>query len=214
MTVAAVVGALVTLAMAGVAWLGWQRWPGLDPGGRWLVVAVAVSFALSLVMLALVVVRRPTRPAHEIQLLLSTAATLLGFAAWQRRPAARRVLHGLAAGFAVLWLAVLIGGGWDSPFSLISAPVGHTLKTAAAGFTLIVLVRSTFEPLTSQVWFWFGAAVMLIYGTEVILDPFWQRAFGVRDDLLMASYLFTQLVGLAGYGLMVRGLLVAPTRVR
>jgi hypothetical protein len=204
--VSIVMAALVTVAMGAVAWLGWRRWPHIDTGARWIVGGVWASFGLSLAMLVMVVLHRHTRVAHEFQLVLNTTATLLGFACWQPRPVPRRILLVLTGLFVVTWLAVWRLAGWDDPFSVVSAPIAHTLKTAAAGFTLIVLVRVTAERWTRQLWFWFATAVMLIYGTEVILDPFWQRAFGSRDDLLLAAYVFNQLAGLVGYGLMARGL--------
>jgi hypothetical protein len=206
-TLSLVVGALVTVAMAVVGWLGWRRWSVLDAGGRWLVAGVGVSLATALVMLGMVLAGRPTRAVHEIQLLLQTSVTLNGFARWQRRRSARLALLWAAAAFAIVWVGVAVGERWVGPFSTVSAPIAHTLRAAAAGYTLIAMVQATPEQWTRHLWFWFSTATMLIYGTEVVLDPLWQRAFGVRDDLVFAAYVFNQLAGLAGYALMARGLL-------
>lgn len=206
MTPHAIVGGLVTLAMVVVAGLGARRWRRLDPGGRWMVAAVWVSVVTAGVMLGMVLAGRRTRAAHEIQLLLHTTLTLLGFAWWHPSRVGRWLILAGAAAFAAVWGWVLVTERWADPFSTVSAPIAHTVKVAAAGYSLIALVRVTPHGWTRQLWFWFGTATMLIFGTEVVLDPLWQRAFGVRDDLLLASYLFTQVVGLAGYGLMTRGL--------
>lgn len=202
---------LVTLAMGLVAWLGWRRWVGLDAGGRWIVGSVGTSLLGSLVSLGLVVARRPTRPVFEAQLLIETGLMVIGFASWQPRRVARRALIASVPVFALVWVGALTQGP-AGPFAPVSAPIGHALKVGAAALTLIALVRAVGEQWTRHLWFWFAAAVMLIYGTEVVLDPLMEGIYRVRDDLVLAAFAFHQLASLAGYLMMARGLSALGSR--
>jgi hypothetical protein len=83
--------------------------------------------------------------------------------------------------------------------------MAHLLRVGAAAFTLVVLVPRTTEHWTGQLWFWACLGIMLIYGSQVMLDPLWQQTWGVRADLVYAAYLFHQVLSAAGWLLIANG---------
>jgi len=205
-TASIVASALVTLAMALVVALSWRAWSALDQGARPIAVGVGVSLLGALISLGFVLRGRETRPIAELLLLIETSLVLWGMAAWQTGAGARRVLRLLVPIWALVWLGAQFLQGLNQPFSPITAPIGHTLKVGAAGYTLIIQFRATEGAWTRHLWFWFCTGIMLMYGTEIFLDPLWQRVFQVRDDLVFAAFFFNLIMNAAGYALMAWGL--------
>jgi len=197
-TASIVASAMVTLAMALVVALSWRAWTSLDRGARPIAVGVGLSLVGALISLGFVLRGWATRPIAEGLLLIETSLVLWGMAAWQtnRRPA--RVLRLMIPGWGVVWLAAQFLQGPAEPFSPITAPIGHTLKVGAAAYTLIIRFRATEGDWTRHLWFWFCTGIMLMYGTEIFLDPLWQRVFPVRDDLVFAAFFFNLVMNAIG----------------
>lgn len=199
-------GYLITAAMVAVALGGLGRWSRLDRGGRWLVAALVTSAAFVPLSLVVMYSGRSNRLVNEVSLLAETTLILVAFGRWQPTARRRRVLAWTTAGFLVAWTTAQVVQGVDSPFMFASVPVAGLVKVAAAGYTLIGLIQSTDARWTDALWFWAALGVMVIYGTEVILDPFWLQSFGVRNDLALAAFAVNVVGNLVGYGLIGRGL--------
>ncbi len=199
-------GLLIAAAMVLVAVGGAVRWPRLDRGGRWLVGAVITSAVFIPFSLAMMFSGRSNRLLNEVALLAETTLMLIAFGWWQPTPPRRRVIWWTLAGFLASWLAAQAIQGRTADFSFVSIPVAGLVKVGAAGFTLVGLIQSTAGRWTDHLWFWASLGVMVIYGTEVILDPLWLQAFGVRDDLSVAAFAVNTVGNVVGYGLIGRGL--------
>ena len=199
-------GHLITAAMVLVAVIGAVRWPRLDRGGRWLVSGVAISAVFIPFSLGLLFTGRSNRLLNEFSMLAETVLIVAAFAWWQPTEHRRRVVWWIEAGFIVAWLGAQWIQGWSAEFSYISVPIAGLVKVGAAGYTLLGRVQSTEGRWTDHLWFWATSGIMVIYGTEVILDPLWVQVFGIRDDLGLAAFVVNTVGNVLGYLMIVRGL--------
>jgi len=207
----AVFGSLVTVVMGLVVFVAARRWASLDSGARWITVGIGVFFAWALISVSAIALGARTRVVQEIPSLLGTVLFLRGFADWQPKARQRRiVLWGLAL-FVVLWVIAQILQGLSDQFSTVSGPIHAMMVTAAAGFTLINRVQVTDDRWTAQLWFWVSIGFMLDYGTLTVLDPLWENIFGLRNDLVLAAYVFHLVFSLFGYVLLLRGFSGVPS---
>lgn len=210
MSLGLILGGVIASAMVIVAAAGALRWPRLDRGGRWFMGAVMVSVAFIPFSLGLIAAGHSNRLLNELALLGETSLILVGFAWWQPEARSRRVLWGILAGFLVSWIVAQAIQGRAAAFSVVSIPVAGLVKVGAAGFTLVSLVRSIDGRWTDHLWFWAALGVMVIYGTEVILDPLWLQAFGLRNDLVVGAFAVNTVGNVVGYALIGRGLWRLP----
>jgi hypothetical protein len=195
-----------TLSMvAAVVAAGW-RWPRLPRGIRLIVSGTAIFASYSLIAAPLSRAGVRTRLLQEGPILLGALMYLIGFAALQPQPRQRRLLGATAFVFVVLWGLAQWAQGVRADFSEISGPIHASILAAASGYTLVNLVRVTQDQWTSQVWYWVCIGLMLVYGTEVLLDPLMANVFGVRNDLILFPYYFHQVASSVGYLLMAVGL--------
>lgn len=193
--------------MALVTGLGWRYRDRLDAGTRPIVLGVALSVVKALISLGYIYVHRPTRALSEVLLLVDTSLVLIGMAAWQPSRRAGVVWRSLAG----VWVAVWVGAQYAQGatlFSPITAPIGHTLKVASAGYTLMARFRVTEGPWTQHVWYWFCIAMMLTYGTGIFVQPLLQGLLPVDRSLVFVGYFINMVLNVAGYLLMARGLLL------
>jgi hypothetical protein len=199
-------GILETLTMGLVLIGAALRWRGLDTGARRIVAGVGVSFGYALVALPLVLLGIRTTQIREIPQLIGALCLLGGFHAWQPKPSQRAVVRGGVGVFLGLWVVGQLVQGFHSDFSPISQPLRAFAITAAAGFTLVNRVQVGAEEWTAQLWFWFAVGLMVVHGTEAILEPLMINMFGVRNDLVGIAFGLQLLSACAGYGLMSSGL--------
>lgn len=199
-------GHLIAAAMVLVTVIGALRWRRLDQGGRWFVAAVAVSAAFIPFSLRLLFAGQSNRLLNESSLLSETALIIAAFAWWQPTEHRRRVVWGILGGFVVAWLVAQWVQGRSAEFSYVSIPLAGLVKVGAAGYTLVGRVQSTEGRWTDHLWFWATSGVMVIYGTEVILDPLWAQVFGVRDDLSLAAGVVNTLGNVLGYVMIAWGI--------
>ena len=198
----------------GVVVIGaWRRWPRLDWGQRWVASGIAVFFTLYLVATPMAVMHRKTRLVQELPILLGTLALLQGFATWQPNVSYRRALRLIQVGFVLLWSWAQVLQGLRNDFSTISGPIHAAVIATAAGLTLIAQAQFGSDRWTDQGWFWISVGLMVVYGTEVLLDPLLDRIFRVRDDLANLAFGFHQVLSVAGYLLVLRGVL-GPGKIR
>ncbi|MEO8451276.1 MAG: hypothetical protein ABI647_15890 [Gemmatimonadota bacterium] len=197
---------LVMVAMVLVASLGWRRWRLLDNGGRWIVRAVVVMTVFSAVMLVMVIRGPDTTTVEALEWLAGGLLLLAGFAEWQATSRGRRLVLAAAVAYAVFWFALELSTHRTGPFHPILGPVRAMVVVGAAGVTLISRVKTTYGRWTGELWFWSCAAFMLIFGTEVVLDPLLDSTNGVRQDLSIAAFAFHQAVTLVAYLMIARSL--------
>lgn len=201
-----VLATLVTLVMALVLGVGVGRWKHLDGGAHLVTLGVGTFLALALVSMALALLNRPTRLVQEGPILVGTLLIVAGFSRWQATRGQRVVAIGLGVLFGVSWGLAQWLQGTAPLFSEISGPLHSVTLCAVAGFTLVGQVRVSVERWTDELWFWVSVGVMVIYGTEVVLDPLMADMFGSRDDLVKVAYYFHQLASALGWLLVARGL--------
>ena len=203
-------GHLITAAMVLVSVGGALRWRRLDRGGRCFVGAVGASTAFVPFSLALLFAGRSNHLLNEVSLLVETGLILAAFAWWQPTAARQRVMWWIEVGFVTTWIVAQAIQGPAADFSYISIPVAGLVKVGAAGFTLVGRIQAADGRWTDSLWFWTTLGVMVIYGTEVVLDPLWAQALGMRDDLSVAAFAVNTVGNVVGYGLMARGLWRLP----
>jgi hypothetical protein len=203
-------GHVVSAATVAAAVLGWIRWRFLDAGGRWVVASLTVSVGFIPIALWGMYQLGDTRRINEFATLLETSLFLLAFSRWQPSPSRQRAVAGLVPIYLAFWVVAQWVQGPASPFSYLSAPVAGLLRVGVAGYTLIGRVQATRERWTEHLWFWVSMAAMVISGTAVILDPVWMQVFGVRDDLVLLTFVIYVLGNLIGYLLIIRGLWILP----
>lgn len=184
-----------------------HRWPSLDRGQRWVARGVGVFFLLFLVAFPMAILGRRTRLVQEVPILLGTLCYLAAFASWQPVRALRQAVYGGMGLFAALWVAAQWLQGLEDNFSTISGPIHGTAIMAAGSLTLIANARVGTARWTEQSWFWVAVGFMLVYGTEVLLDPILHRIFPTRDDLANWAFGFHQVCSIIGYLMVWRGFL-------
>jgi hypothetical protein len=202
-------GYLVAAAMVLVVVIGGIRWARLDRGGRWLVIAVAISVAFLPVSLWMALNNRPNRLLNDVEYLIRIVVMVVAFAVWLPEDRRRRVWWVIPA-FVVLWSVAQAIQGLDADFGYVSFPIAGLVAVGVAGYTLVTLVQATAGRWTDNLWFWAATGVMVIYGTAVILDPLWFQLFRVRDDLMLAAFAVNVTGNLIGYVLIARGLWRLP----
>ena len=148
----------------------------------------------------------PTARMEALEWLCSATLLVIGFAEWQTSRRARFAMRGLAAAYVLFWFALELSSKRTAPFHPVLGPVHAMAIVGAAGLTLIARVRSTYERWTGQFWFWACAGFMLIFGTEVVLDPLLDFTYASRQDLSDAAFSFHQGVTVVGYLLIARSL--------
>jgi hypothetical protein len=131
---------------------------------------------------------------------------MAGFAEWQGTPRGRRLVLAAAAAYAVFWVVLELTTHRTGPFHPVLGPVRAMLVVGVAGVTLISRVRATSDRWTGQFWFWSCAAFMLIFGTEVVLDPLLDLTYSLRQDLGLAAFAFHQGVTVVAYLMIARSL--------
>lgn len=204
-TIYVILASGVTLGMAAVTVVGFIRWARLDLGGRLIVVAIAVHLAMALGSLTIVLLGYRTRLFQEVPQLIGTLLTLLGFRAWQPEAWQRRAVSVGIVALAVGWVVAQYLQGRDALFSTIASPLHATFICAAAGLTMVTRVRITAGRWTGQLWYWFAVGLLIDYGTEVLLVPVVETAFGTRSDLVFIPSYIHLVGGIVGYGLMTWG---------
>ena len=146
-----------------------------------------------------------TRLVQELPILAGTLCYLVAFSKWQSLPAARVLIRGGMILFVAMWIAAQFVQGLADNFSTVSGPIHGTMIMAAGSVTLIAHARAGTDRWTTRAWFWVSTGFMLIYGTEVLLDPLLHRIFQVRDDLGNLAFAFHQISSAIGYLLVFHG---------
>lgn len=208
-TLALGVGVLMGVILA----MSWHRWSELDAGQRWIARGLGLFFLLFLIAFPMAIMGRRTRLVQEVPILLGTLCYLAAFASWQTFRATERLIRFGMVVFVGLWIAAQWLQGLQNNFSTISGPIHGTVIMAAGSVTLIAKARVATHRWTAQSWFWIAVGFMLVYGTEVLIDPLHQRIFGLREDLATWAFGFHQVCSILGYLLVLRGF-VRPSQVR
>ena len=167
---------------------------------------IGVFFAFSVISLVLVLAGIRNTQLLEVPQLVGTLFLIAGFAAWQPRPVYRRIVIGGGLVYVVLWVFAQWVQGIHADFSVVSAPLNALVVLATAGFTLVTRVQASSEQWTTGLWFWFAIGSMVVFGSEIILEPLWANVFGVRNDLAELANWFRLLLGSTGYCLIIWGL--------
>lgn len=197
-----VLASLVTGLMGLATAAGLRRWRRLDWAVRLIVICVAIHFLTAIASIVVILAGYRNRLLMEVPNFLATLAALGGFALWQPRPHQRRLVLGGAGLFVVLWVIAQAAQGTTADFSVYSGPLHAIALCAAAGFTLVTRVRVTADRWTGEVWFWICLALMLDFGTEVILAPLTLGLVELRRDLVVAAFYVHLVAGILGYGVM------------
>jgi len=199
-------GIVETLLMGVILFEGGRRWRVLDRGARRVVSGIGVFFTFSVISLPLVLTGFRNAQLLEVPQLIGTLCLIAGFAAWQPRVTYGRIVIGLAVAYVILWVFAQWIQGIKGDFSVVSAPLNTLVVLATAGFTLVTRVQASSEQWTMELWFWFAIGSMIVFGSEIILEPLWANVFGVRNDLAELANWFRLLLGSTGYSLIIWGL--------
>ena len=205
-----VVGLLVTLSMGIAVAVGVRRWRALDRGQRWIVVGLAIFLGLAFLSLGLGMSGRKTRLVQELPVLAGTLCFLIGLTSWQPSDWSRSSLRVMQVAFASLWVAAQFLQGWKDDFSTVSGPIHATAIMVGASVTLITFARVGPGRWTTHPWFWICIGMMVVYGTEVLLEPLMHQIYPVRADLVAVAYVFHDVFSIVGWAIVTRGLSLSP----